>query len=134
MMAHRRLKQQAKKWTSDLSWRDYAYNKSGNDRIYWEDVEVVGGHTGQRCSMVGKSVKLVGYARHAVFHQPDRRFIFGISVHHSNLYFLPFYLCRRDFEANLSTCSKTPTLYILICGLTHLLVVTPFVVVITDRS
>ena len=40
-----------------LSWRDYVSTKIGNDRVHWEDVEVVGEHTDQQYS-TEKLVKL----------------------------------------------------------------------------
>ncbi|MCJ1349441.1 hypothetical protein MMC31_007681 [Peltigera leucophlebia] len=67
-----------------LSWQDCGSRKSGDGRVHWDDVEVVGEHTDKK-STTGKSVQLAEYARHALLHQPDRHFIFGLLVHHSNL-------------------------------------------------
>lgn len=102
-----------------LSWKDYGSSKSGNDRVHWEDVEVVGEHTNQQYS-TEKSVKLAEYARHALLHQPDRRFIFGLLAHRSNLHVYLFTSVGVISGNPFDVLADPDTFQILIRGLTCL--------------
>lgn len=77
-------------------------------------------HTDQQYPKAEKSVKLAEYARHALLHQPDPRFIFGILVLRSNLY-LYFFTSVGVISSEPFNVLKDPnTLQILIRGLSHL--------------
>lgn len=109
----------SRKMDFGLSWRDHGSSKSGNDRVHWEDVEVVGEHTNQQYS-TEKSVKLAEYARHALQHQPDRRFIFGLLVHRSNLHVYLFTSVGVISSSPFDVLADPNTFQILIRGLTCL--------------
>lgn len=102
-----------------LLWKECGSSKNVNSRVHWEDVEVVGEHTNQQYS-TEKSVKLAEYAWHALLHQPDRRFIFGLLVHCSNLHIYLFtsvgVISSKPFDVFLDS----DTFQILIRSLTYL--------------
>ena len=54
-----------------LTWKEYLNNNCSNDRVHWEDIEIVGEHTNRQYAVAEKSVKLAEYARHALLRQPD---------------------------------------------------------------
>ena len=103
-----------------LSWRDPECANCGGDRVHWEDVEVVGEHTDQQHSVTEKTVKLAEYARYALLHQPDRRFIFGFLVHRSDLYLYLFTSVGVISSKPFNLLQDLDTLQILIRGITHL--------------
>lgn len=102
-----------------LLWKDCGSSKSGNVRVHWEDVEVVGEHTNQQYT-TKKSVKLAKYARHALLHQPNRRFIFGLLVHWSNLHVYLFTSVGVILSNPFDVLADPDTFQILIRGLTCL--------------
>lgn len=110
----------ARKMDFGLLWRDYEYTNCGSDRVYWEDVEVVGEHTDQQHSLTKKTVKLAEYARHALLHQPDRRFIFGFLVYGFDLYLYLFTSVGVISSEPFNLLQNPVTLRILIRGITHL--------------
>lgn len=70
--------------------------------------------------MTEKTVKLAGYARHALLHQPDRRFIFGFLVHRFDLYLYLFTSVGVISSEPFNLLQDLDTLQILIRGITHL--------------
>ena len=46
----------------ELSWKEYLNTKCSNDRVHWEDVEIVGEHTDRQHFVTKKSIKLAEYA------------------------------------------------------------------------
>lgn len=99
-----------------LSWKDCGSSKIRNGRVHWEDVEVVGEHTNQQYA-TEKSVKLAEYARHALLHQPDRRFIFGLLLHRSNLHIYLFTSVGVISSNPFDVYADPDTFQILIRGL-----------------
>lgn len=67
-----------------------------------------------------KTVKLAEYARHALLHQPDRRFIFGLLVHCSDLYLYLFTSVGVISSEPFNLLQDLDTLQILIRSITHL--------------
>lgn len=102
-----------------LLWKDCGSSKRGNVRVHWEDVEVVGEHTNQQYA-TEESVKLPEYARHALLHQPDHRFIFGLLVHQSNLHVYLFTSVGVISSNPFDVLADPDTFQILIHGLTFL--------------
>ena len=103
-----------------LSWKEYLNTNRSNDRVHWADVEIVGEHTDRQQSVAEKSVKLAEYARHALLHQPDRRFIFGLLLHRSDLSLHLFTSVGMISSKPFDLLEDSVKLEILIRGLTHL--------------
>lgn len=116
--AWNRLKKRAK-MDFGLLWKDYEYTNCGIDWVHWEDVEVVGEHTDQQHSVTEKTVKLAEYARHALLHQPDRRFIFGFLVYRFDLYLYLFASVGAISSEPFNLLQDLDTLQILIRGITN---------------
>lgn len=103
-----------------LSWKEYPNTNRSNDRVHWADVEIVGEHTNRQHSVAEKSVKLAEYARHALRHQPDRRFIFGLLLHRSDLSIHLFTSVGMISSRPFDLLADPVNLEILIRGLTNL--------------
>lgn len=103
-----------------LSWKEYSNTNRGNDRVHWADVEIVGEHTNRQHSVAEKSIKLAEYARHALRHQPDRRFIFGLLLHRSHLSIHLFTSVGMISSKPFDLLEDPENLEILIRGLTNL--------------
>lgn len=84
------------------------------------DVEIVGEHTDRQHFVAEKSVKLSEYARHALLHQPDRRFIFGLLLHRSDLSIHLFTSVGMISSKPFDLLEDPVNLGILIRGLTNL--------------
>lgn len=104
----------------ELSWKQYLNTNCRNDRVHSEDAEIVGEHIDRQHAVAEKTVKLAAYARHALLPQPDRRFIFGLLVHGSDLSLHLFMSVSIISSKSFNLLEDPNNLEILICGLTYL--------------
>lgn len=103
-----------------LSWEEYLNTNCSNDRVHWEDVKIVGEYTKRQYSVAEESVKLAEYARHALLYQPDRQFVFGLLVYHSDLSVHLFTSVGMISSKLFNLLEDPGNLEILIRGLTYL--------------
>lgn len=82
-------------------------------------MKIVDEYTNQQFA-IKKLVKLAKYAWHVLLHQPDRRFIFGLLVHWSNLYIYLFTSIDVISSNHFDVLADSDTFQILIRGLTCL--------------